>query len=283
MVEAVERICKKLGVLVRYGQLMRFHTAVGVGGEIDCIAYPCDYATAARLVAELESAAVDWRVLGAGSRLLVADLPIARTAVSLKLIEEMMLFDGEKVRVPAGYRVAAIAAATIERGLAGLEKLGYSVGTVGGALRRQDTAEGRILASLVNKVIVARNGRLVELDATEVVFERESLLLGCELQLRRVKRKRRLVRNKLHLRGRPWAVSGPVFLNSAGWPAAELLLKAGLKGSRRGGVRLAPWNCAFLVNDGTATARDIELLIDDVISETDRRLGQRPIVALERW
>lgn len=278
----VERICKSLDVIVRRGQQMRCHTAVGVGGEIDCIVYPESYDAAARLVAELDNAGIDWRVLGAGSRLLVGDEPLRKTAVSLKLLEELMRFDSVRVRLPAGYRLSRLATASVERGLRGLTKLQTSTGTVGGALRRQDTAEGRLLKRALEYLLVARDGALVRLRADEVDTTREPLILGCELRLGVGGKSSVKERAQRYLK-RWWAVSGPVFLNERGEPASSLLATAGLRGRRVGGAQIAAWNCALIVNDGTATAAQVEELIAVAISDVEQKLGARLKLALERW
>ncbi len=278
----VERICKNLDVIVRRGQQMRCHTAVGVGGEIDCIVYPESYDTAARLVAEFDSAGIDWSVLGAGSRLLVGDEPLHKTAVSLKLLEELMRFDSVRVKLPAGYRLSRLAAASVERGLRGLTRLQTSTGTVGGALKRQDTSEGRLLRKVLEYLLVARGGSLIRLRADEVDTTREQLILGCELRLSVGRKSSVKERAQRYLKSW-WAVSGPVFLNESGEPASSLLATAGLKGRRVGGAQIAAWNCALIVNDGTATAAQVEELIAVAINDVEQKLGARLRLALERW
>lgn len=277
-----EQICRRLNVVVKRGQQMRWHTAVGVGGEIDCIVYPESYDVAARLVAEFDSAGVSWSVLGAGSRLLVADEPLHKTAISLKLLEELMRFDNFQVRLPAGYRLSRLANASVERGLSGLTALQTAVGTVGGALRRQDTSEGRLLRATLESLLVARDGSMLKLRADEVDLTQERLILGCELRLRPGRRGSVKERSQRYLK-RWWAVSGPVFLTECGKPAAAALAAAGLGGRRVGGVQIAAWNCALIVNDGTATAVQVEELIAVAMDEVKNRLGVQLKLALERW
>jgi UDP-N-acetylmuramate dehydrogenase len=71
---------------------------------------------------------------------------------------------------------------------------------------------------------------------------------------------------------------GSTFANPEGGKAWELIDVAGCRGLRVGGAMVSELHCNFLINTGTATARDLEALGEEV----RRRVLDTSGVAL-RW
>jgi UDP-N-acetylmuramate dehydrogenase len=72
--------------------------------------------------------------------------------------------------------------------------------------------------------------------------------------------------------------AGSVFRNPPGTHAARLIDECGLKGRAIGGAVISPKHANFIVNTGTATARDIEALIELAKEEVKAKFG----IELER-
>ena len=71
--------------------------------------------------------------------------------------------------------------------------------------------------------------------------------------------------------GRPSA--GSVFRNPPGNFAGRLIERAGLKGARVGGAVVSEKHANFIINTGSATAAEIERLIELLRSEVGQRMG----------
>jgi UDP-N-acetylmuramate dehydrogenase len=71
--------------------------------------------------------------------------------------------------------------------------------------------------------------------------------------------------------GRPNA--GSVFRNPPGDFAGRLIEAAGLKGARRGGAVVSEKHANFIINEGQATAADVESLIETVRATVKERTG----------
>lgn len=67
--------------------------------------------------------------------------------------------------------------------------------------------------------------------------------------------------------------AGSVFRNPPGDHAARLIETCGLKGERIGGAQVSTMHANFIVNGGSATAADIENLIEKVHATVQRKTG----------
>lgn len=68
---------------------------------------------------------------------------------------------------------------------------------------------------------------------------------------------------------------GSVFRNPPGDHAARLIDAAGLKGMRVGGAQVSEKHANFIINTGTATAADVERLIEEVREAVENLHGVR--------
>lgn len=124
--------------------------------RVSAIVYPGTMAGAASLVHRLERAGIPWRTLDNAVVHGTADSS-GVVAISLRVVDERLIFDGERIRVHAGYSASALAHAAAERGLPGLEFLAEVSGSLGAALRRG--YEGYIW-HVIDELLLARHGSL---------------------------------------------------------------------------------------------------------------------------
>jgi UDP-N-acetylmuramate dehydrogenase len=242
-------------------------------------------------------AGVHVTLLGGGSNVLVADAGI-RGLVIRPRGGEVRAIDAGLVRADAAMTINGLVRWTINHGRAGLEAWAGTPGTVGGAVFGNAHFGGRLIGELVTEVQLAgRDGAITDAPAAAMAFgyDRSRLQATGEILLSAVFRVsagdpaglRAIARQSLAYRKRTQPLDTPsagcIFRNPepgrdavpAGipWSAGALVDRAGLKGVAIGGARVSPTHGNFIVNDGTATARDIRTLIDTCRAVVRDRFG----------
>ncbi|MEP7273407.1 MAG: hypothetical protein ABI882_18045 [Acidobacteriota bacterium] len=158
---------------------------------VTAIVYPGTIAGAASLVNRLETAGIPWQTL---DRALVHERTKkgGLVAISLRVVDERLIFDGERIRVHAGYSASALAHAASERGLLGLESWAEIGGSLGAVLRRgYDGSIWRV----IDELVIARHGalRIIRtqgelLTGDQKALVDEGLILAATLRLFRNER-----------------------------------------------------------------------------------------------
>jgi UDP-N-acetylenolpyruvoylglucosamine reductase len=178
----------------------------------------------------------------------------------------------------------AVATEAKRNGLSGFEFLEGIPGTVGGGLRMNAGAMGGATFDIVETVrMMDFGGNVKESTAAELgaryrgcdVFKQN---IALEAVFRGSPSPRELIEQRMHefsrirWQGQPAAPSaGCMFKNPLTIPAGKLIDELGLKGTRVGGAFVSAEHGNFIVNDGSATARDVLELIE-IIRERARTL-----------
>ncbi len=236
-------------------------------------------------------------ILGGGSNVLVSDAGV-RGLVIRPRGGSIAAVDDRRVRADAAVTLNGVVRWTIGRGLGGLEAWAGTPGTVGGAVFGNAHWNRVNIGELIDSVRVASlDGveRLVEAGAMEFGYDRSRLQRTREVLLSATfhvtpgdsDALRSRARESLAYRKRtqPLALpsAGCVFQNPdpardgipAGIPASAgaLIDRAGLKGYAIGGARVSPVHANFIVNEGSATAADVQALVELCRTTVRERFG----------
>jgi hypothetical protein len=183
----VETLARTTESLSRTKAQLQRLTPLGVSDKVAAVLYPTSIVGAAQLVHRLSQAGIRWRALGQGVSFHGAPGLQDFVAISLRLLDERAVIDGERVRVHAGYSLASLVRACAEGGLSGLEGLAGWPGSVGSALSTPNGLAIRYLWNLIEEVVVADRGGLVVItlsDAAESeLFDPQDLILAVTLKL----------------------------------------------------------------------------------------------------
>lgn len=240
-----------------------------VGGEAELFFKPKDQQD---LVAFLKNYGKDITVIGAGSNMIVRDLGIAGAVI--KLTREFCNITEleNSLLVGAGCLNFNLAKFAQMNSIAGFEFLVGIPGCVGGGVVMNAGSYGSEFKDIILKVYgvdFAGNDRIFEHN--EIKFEYRSANLPKNLVITAVEFKKELgtgdaigqrMQEISAMRANTQPITektgGSSFANPPGHKAWQLIDKVGMRGYRVGGARFSEQHCNFIINDGTATAKDIE-------------------------
>ena len=269
-------------------EMMSRHTSWHVGGPADLFFTPLDVADLAAFLRSLSpSTPILW--IGLGSNLLVRDGGIRGAVIDTHgVFAELERLNDNEVWSGAGVACAKLAKQCIKWGLGPAEFFAGIPGTLGGALAMNAGAfGGETWNHVLSVATLDRAGVRRERSASEyrvsyrhVEGPADEWFLGARLRFEQRPDvssediRLLLARRKATQPIGEWSC-GSVFTNPPGNHAAKLIDTAGLKGFRIGGARVSEMHANFIVNDGHATAADIEQLIAHVQQTIERVHGIR--------
>ncbi len=283
---AIEQQTELRGVL-KIDEPMSQHTSWRVGGPADSYYMPADVED---LAVFLQQLMVDEPVtfVGLGSNLLVRDGGIRGTTICTSgLLNDMQQLDDNSLRIEAGVSCARAARFSVRCGLIGAEFLAGIPGTFGGALAMNAGAFGGETWSLVTQLETldhqgvrhSRQPSAYRVGYRQVQGPAGEWFVAASIRLESgdAKAGQQRIRELLNKRGESQPTSRPscgsVFRNPQGDHAASLIEASGLKGECIGGACVSDMHANFIINDGDASASDIESLIYKVQQEVKRQHG----------
>jgi UDP-N-acetylmuramate dehydrogenase len=260
---------------VRRFESMARHTSWRVGGAADLYFEPESLDELKDFLASLPASdQVTW--IGLGSNLLVRDGGIRGAVISTGSLPKTFEALGDaRVRASAALPCATLAKRAARLGLGPAAFFAGIPGSLGGALAMNAGAfGGETWDSVVSVETIDRQGLARTRDKTDFVIGYRSVecmqgewFVGAtfafaETRAAEPDRIRELLRERADKQPLGLPSAGSVFRNPEGGHAGELIERAGLKGMRRGGAVVADKHANFIINTGSATAADIEALIE---------------------
>jgi UDP-N-acetylmuramate dehydrogenase len=288
-------------------------TTFRVGGPAEWLLDARTSGEIAEALALAHRAGMAVTMLGGGSNVLVSDAGVRGLVIRARggEIQRIEAPGAHRVRADAAVTINGLVRWTINHGCAGLEAWAGTPGTVGGAIFGNAHFAGRLVGDLLTSARLAtRAGAAADVPRGEMSFSADGsrlrqtgeILLWAEFDvaagepaaLRRVARESLAFRKRTQPLDTPSA--GCIFRNPkpgrdavpAGvpWSAGALIDRAGLKGAAVGGARVSPTHGNFIVNDGSATAREIRQLIERCRTGVREQFGvelREEIVYLGDW
>jgi UDP-N-acetylmuramate dehydrogenase len=248
------------------------------GGPAEILFSPLDEGDLARFLAAAPRD-VPIYVIGVGSNLLVRDGGVPGIVIRLgRGFGNLAVEEGHRVRAGAAVLDVRAARFAADHGIDGLTFLRGIPGTIGGALRMNGGAYGGETKDvLVECRAVDRSGTIHVLNnadmkytyrhcgAPEDLIFTEALLQGRHgVQAEIIAAMDQITGSREATQPIKSRTGGSTFKNPPGQKSWQLIDQAGMRGFAVGPAKVSELHCNFLINEGGATAAQIEKLGETV-------------------
>ncbi len=216
--------------------------------------------------------------LGIGSNMLIRDGGIEGVVIRLGKNFSNITLDENSIIVGSGTPDIFVARAAMEAGIAGFEFLRGVPGTIGGALKMNAGAYGSEVKDIFKSAIAidrSGNSHILKYDDmgfsyrhTEVpddyIFVSATFEGRSDRRDQIERRMNEIVDAREESQPLRTRTGGSTFKNPEGHSAWKLVDGAGCRGLKIGGATVSEKHCNFLINEGEASAQDIEELGEEV-------------------
>ena len=271
---------------VMFDEPLARHTSWRVGGPADVFFTPADKQDLALFLRSLPAdLPVFW--LGLGSNVLVRDGGLRAAVIETHgALNDLQRLSDTEVWCDAGVTCAKLAKQCARWNLGPAEFFAGIPGTLGGALAMNAGAfGGETWRHVVEVETINRRGEIrrrlagdYEVAYRHVRGPQEEWFLGAQLSFAESDADgEAAIRALLARRKESQPIGEPscgsVFTNPPGQHAARLIESAGLKGFHIGDARVSTKHANFIINEGAATAADLEQLIQHVKTTVQQQFG----------
>ena len=266
---------------------LKDYTWFRVGGPAEVLYSPADEADLAYVLKHLPQD-IPVTMIGLGSNLLVRDGGIEGVVIRLgRGFGEIKVEDGARLRVGTAVPDVKVARAAADAGIAGLTFYRGIPGGIGGALRMNGGAHGTETCEvLVEARAVDRQGNVHVLPVADFHYAyrhcgapadyifTEALFQGAPGDPQKILAEMdEIAAYREEVQPIKSRTGGSTFKNPPGNKSWQLIDAAGCRGLSVGDAKVSELHCNFLINEGNASAADIETLGETVRARVKETSG----------
>lgn len=269
-------LCEKIGCEYSETAFLSDYTSFKIGGKADVMVFPDTLEKIKAVVSFSDEQKLPVFILGKGSNLLVGDDGIKGVVINTCHFDKIELVDETTIVCQSGASLMRLCRFALENSLTGLEFAFGIPGTAGGAAYMNAGAYGGEMKDVLVKC------EHLDVKGNEGSFSGEELKLGyrksvysdseyivTSLTLRLQKGSKEEIKAKMDdLMSRrkdkqplEFPSAGSTFKRPEGYFAGALIEQCGLKGYTVGGAQVSEKHAGFVINIGSATAKDVNELI----------------------
>ena len=227
-------------------------------------------------------------ILGNGSNVLFDDETYQGTVIKLgKNFSNITLLDNETIIAGAAASQKKVSEFAKDNNISGLEFMSCIPGSIGGGIRMNSGCFKKEFKDFLLSIqVVDFKGLVRSIPANKISFNYRSIELPKDLIFLSATFKGKQKNseeinnymtelNTIKNMAQPTKIktSGSTFKNPINKKAWELIKQSGCENLSIGGARLSEKHCNFFMNNGDASSKDIEMLIEKVREKVSRKTG----------
>ena len=272
-----EELKTKFGKQILFDEKLSNYSWFNLGGPADIFFKP---SSVKDIIYFLEKTKPQkFTILGAGSNTLIRDGGIKGVTIKLSSTFSHTNLDSKNIiEVGAATLDKKVADFAMDNSLTGLEFLACIPGTIGGGIKMNTGCYGNDISKILHSIkTIDTKGRIKEILAKDIKFSYRGTNLKDNLIIISVKLKGKLsskkkiekkqkemVERKKNSQPNQIKTCGSTFKNTKNKKAWELIKESNCENLKAGNAIISEKHCNFFVNNGNATSKELEELINKV-------------------
>jgi len=264
----------KLGKKILLNEKLANYSWFNLGGPSEVFFKPDNVEDIIFFLKEVKPEKIN--ILGAGSNTLFRDGGVKGITIKLSSKFSYVNFTSPNIiEVGAATLDRKVADFALENSLTGLEFLSCIPGSIGGAIRMNSGCYGEDISKILHSIKVIDNrGYEKDIIASDIKFyyrdsnlDQDLIITSVKLQGKpssktEIKKKQKaLIERKKFDQPSQIKTCGSTFKNTKDKKAWKLIKESNCQNFRVGSAKISEKHCNFFVNEGKATAKDLEDLI----------------------
>ncbi len=284
--EEAVRIAGEKGI--KTNEPLSKYTTFKIGGVADYIADPENVGQISDYIKLCDKYQIPYFIMGNGSNILASDDGYRGMIIRICSSMNKICADGCKLTAEAGALLTRVARVARDNGLTGMEFASGIPGTVGGAVYMNAGAYGGEIKNIASSVkVLDENGEIYDISCKDMEFsyrhsiaeEKKLIILETVFELEKGdiseidEEMKKLSEARKSKQPLEYPSAGSTFKRPEGYFAGKLIMDSGLRGYSVGDAQISEKHCGFVINKGSATAKDVIRLVDDVKSKVYEQFG----------
>ena len=272
-----EEIESKYGKKILFNEKLANYSWFNLGGPSEVFFKPTSKEDIIFFIKKIKPRKIT--ILGAGSNTLIRDGGVK--GITIKLSPHFSYLNLESsniIEAGAATLDKKLADFAMENSITGLEFLSCIPGSIGGAITMNSGCYGEDISQILHSIkAIDAHGNEKDISASEIEFyyrgsslDQNLIIISVKLQGKvclkdKIQNKQKiLIEKKKNSQPSQIKTCGSTFKNTKNKKAWELIKESDCQNLQIGNAKISDKHCNFFVNDGKATAKELEDLINKV-------------------